>query len=68
MKPGGSIRSSAEEGSHGRFALGMAQMFLAGVAVVLLLDTGASAVTLGATCLATAVTLMSRWMYHRQRR
>ncbi len=68
MKPARSTRSSAEEGSQGRFALGMAQMCLAGVAAVLLVETGASAVTLGATCLATVVTLMSRWLYHRPRR
>jgi hypothetical protein len=68
VKPARSVRSSPKEGSLARFAFGMAQMFLAGVAAVLLVETGPSAVTLGATCLATALTVTSRWRYHRQRR
>jgi len=47
----------------GRFWLGMAQMFGAVVAAVLLWSTGLSAATLTTTTFATACMLLSRLLY-----
>lgn len=53
-------------GGRLRFALGMGQMFAAVTALVLLLSTGLSRVTLIATAAATSLTLISRLLFHRR--
>lgn len=51
-----------------RFVLGNAQMFTAATACVLLLQTGVNRWTLGATTVATALTLTSRVLFRAERR
>ena len=50
-----------------RFSLGMAQMFAATTALVLLVNTGATAVTIGTAVFATMLTVTSRWLAHQRR-
>jgi hypothetical protein len=49
--------------SPARFWLGMAQMGMATVALVFLVVTGVSSVTIAATLIATTFTILSRSLY-----
>ena len=46
-----------------RWALGMAQMFGAVVSVVLLVQTGANAVSIGAVIVTSLFTVISLWLF-----
>jgi predicted lysophospholipase L1 biosynthesis ABC-type transport system permease subunit len=51
-----------------QFWLGMAQMFVATMALVSLMSTGLTAITLGSAALATMLTVTSRWLAWQRRR
>lgn len=53
--------------SPARFWLGMTQMFLVGMAIVLLVETGVSPATVVAASVATAVTVVCRWVIRSRR-
>ena len=50
-----------------RFVLGMAQMFVATAAAMLLLWTGVNVLTVTATIVATMLTVTSRFLFRRPR-
>jgi hypothetical protein len=49
-----------------RFWLGMAQMFVSGTALLILVRTGVSDASLIAASVATVLTLTSRWLFRRR--
>jgi hypothetical protein len=53
-------------GSPLRFWMGMAQMFVAGTALVLLVETGLSAASIVSATAATGLTVTSRWLFRRR--
>lgn len=49
-----------------RFWMGMAQMFVSGSALVLMVETGLSAATVVSAIIATGLTITSRWLFRRR--